>query len=139
MRKVSIMCLLATCLTAAAGEPETAANKGLSFRGTNSERSIIKLKTNALSGSSYMREDGRESHGPGFFANLSLIMPATNYMDPYAGNLYDKGGHYKAGVALEFGNYFRLFHTDKIGLGIRASWLQIGYNGSTDTSYFKGS
>jgi hypothetical protein len=85
-----------------------------------------------------MKEDGRESHGPGFFANVALFMPSAGYMDPYYGNLFSNGTVYKPGVAIEVGNYFRLWHTDKLGLGVRASWLQLGYTKHQDTAYSAG-
>jgi hypothetical protein len=138
MRKLSIMCLLFTGLSMVGGEPMTSAAEGLSFRGSNAEHSIIKVKSKLLSGSSYMREEDRESHGPGFFANLSMVMPSEGYMDPYYTFIYHNKSAFKTGVAIEAGNYFRFFHTDKLGVGLRAVWLQAGYNAHEDTSYWDG-
>jgi hypothetical protein len=138
MRKLSIVTLVLMGFGLVAGEPVDTGSESLIFKGARAERKILKVKDRVFSGKSYMREEDREPHGPGLFANFALHLPANDYMDPYYGGLFHDGTHYKPGVAFEIGNYFRFFHTDRLGVGLRATWIQLGYNAHQDTAYFEG-
>src|SRR5687768_5915217 len=130
MRKFTVVALMLSGLSLAAGEPSNILRgEGASFRtGAGSERHILKVR-NSFSGASFMREEDREAHGPGLFANVGLFMPRLEYMDPY---FIPGEPLWKTGYVLEVGNYFRLYHTDRLGVGLRATWIQMGYTGSTD-------
>ena len=93
-------------------------------------RQILKIRSSA-----FLMEEDRESHGPGVFANLGLFLPSADYMNPYP---FYTGSNYNAGYVLEVGNYFRFYHNLRFGLGLRATWIQLGYTSHPDKSWSEG-
>lgn len=118
MKRILAIGLLVTVFSANAGNPKL----DYTLKGDRTDK-LFKFR-NASFSKSGMGEEDRESHGPGLFANIGLFMPTSKFMDPY----YEPGDDtYNTGFAAEVGNYFRLFHTERMGLGLRATWIQLKY------------
>lgn len=121
-------------LAALAGEPATVVpekNSTIGFHPVKKERKILNVRPSAFTS---MEED-REPHGPGVFAHLGIFIPSQPYMDPY---YIPEWGLFNVGFTAEVGNYFRFFHTDRFGVGLRVTWIQLGYTTHADPEFLDG-
>lgn len=132
MKQLSLVGMLLIGLNLTAAEPESSDTGSPSLqRGQRYQHRVIKRDQ-------FMREEEREPHGPGFFVNIGFFSPSQSYMDPHYAELFRDVGKFKTGITFETGNYFRLLHTDRMGLGLRATWLQLGYGKHQDTAFSEG-
>ncbi|PBQ30791.1 hypothetical protein CNR22_03035 [Sphingobacteriaceae bacterium] len=101
-------------------------NSSFIFKNRTQPRNILKLKTSAFSSSSARDWEEAEVTGGGLFLNFGLHFPSKKFLNPY----YESGdATYKIGFDFEFGNYFRFakLADDKVGIGLRATWLSLSY------------
>lgn len=94
-------------------------------------RNILKLKKTAFSSSSARDWEEAEVTGGGLFLNFGLHFPSKKFLNPY----YESGNpSYKLGFDFEFGNYFRFakLADEKVGIGLRATWLSLSYTAMND-------
>ncbi len=137
MKKLLIAGIIAAGMPVLAGNPGTfseATKNQPSLFSKPARENILKLRPSVFTKSA-MGEEDREAHGPGLFINVGLFMPGEDYQDPF----YAYGPErYKTGYTFEIGNYFRFFHTERFGVGLRASWIQLGYTTHQDTSWSHG-
>lgn len=108
----------------------SSSNSGFISR-NSSPRNILKLKKSAFSSSSARDWEEAEVTGSGLFLNFGLHFPSKTFLNPY----FESGDPtYKLGFDFEFGNYFRFakLADDKVGIGLRATWLSLSYTAMND-------
>lgn len=143
MKKTLLTALLLSGLSLFAGEP-TSLNSdngdGLSFRKTQPNRNVLKLKQTRFSGSG-KDWDEAEVTGSGLFINFGLFSPAASYLDDDNGDptlflgpiFLTAKPTFKMGFNFEIGNYFRFakISDGKFGIGLRATWLSGNFTSVT--------
>lgn len=98
----------------------------LSLRKKLDQKNAFKFKKSAFSGSGREWEES-EVTSSGLFLNLGLFFPPTSYVNYDFDSEFDP--KYKLGFNFELGNYFRFakIADGKFGVGLRATWLSLGY------------
>ncbi len=138
MKKTLISALLITAVNLFAADPILKLKQSNHFFETTPElfekRSAIKASPLKLNKTALFSGSGKEwgeaeVTGSGLFLNLGLFFPGINYLNPYQFT-----PSYGLGFNFEIGSFFRFikFGEGKIGLGLRASWLDFSYANFTD-------
>lgn len=104
------------------------AKSGLSFR-KSTHRTILKLNSQSLS--SARDWDENEVNGGGLFLNFGIHFMSSNFLNP---DKVSGGPNWGLGYDFEFGNYFRFakLADEKVGIGLRATWLSLSYGSTKD-------
>ena len=133
--KTIVAALLLSGLTINAKETlfntDGSSDERLAFNKKHQPRNLFKLHTRALLPSSARDWDEKEVCGGGLFLNLGLHFPSAKFLNPY----YRSGDtKYSLGFDFELGNYFRFakLADDKVGIGLRATWLSLSYTAMSD-------
>ena len=103
----------------------------LTFKRKHQPRDYFKFGTGAIGSASGSDWDESKVSGSGFFLNLGIHFIPTTYLN----NDYKSGDiRFKTGYDFELGNFFRFakFNDDKLGIGLRVTWLSLGYAKTTD-------
>lgn len=96
----------------------------LTFRKTADQKSPFNIvNKTSFSGKEW---DESEVSGGGFFINFGVHFMSKSFLNPE----YESGDpRFKTGFDFEFGNFFRFakVNEDRVGIGMRATWLSLSY------------